>query len=88
MGKRQRQQRREAERRQRPAEPVVTRAIDEPAGGPLDALAEVVELQAQLERQRVRAIRAAREQGESWEEIAYVLGVTRQAASKRYGGQV
>jgi hypothetical protein len=33
-----------------------------------------------------RAVRAARDQGVSWTQIGYQLGVSKQAAQQRFGG--
>jgi CRP-like cAMP-binding protein len=48
----------------------------------LYAIVGVRELMNVLER---RQVAAARELGWTWDQIAHVLGVTRQAASKRLG---
>lgn len=38
-----------------------------------------------LDQAEMYAVKAARERGASWAEIAAMLGVTREAASKRWG---
>ena len=53
---------------------------------PLRALAAVAELQREVSRAEAVTVRRARNGGASWEQIALVLGVTRQAVHKKYGG--
>jgi Homeodomain-like domain len=56
------------------------------SGEPAPALSAIVELRARLEELEELHVTAAREQGWSWSEIAAALGVTRQAAHKKYAG--
>jgi DNA invertase Pin-like site-specific DNA recombinase len=53
---------------------------------PLRALAAVAELQREVSRTEAIVVRRARNGGASWEQIARVLGVSRQAVHKKYGG--
>jgi hypothetical protein len=64
------------------------RAMGERAGGDIDTLAEIGSLQTELDAQLHRAVAACRDEGYSWAEIAARLGVTRQAAFKRFAGSV
>lgn len=52
---------------------------------PFTALANLRELRHEVERAEELAARRARNAGASWQEIATILGVTRQAVHKRYG---
>lgn len=51
----------------------------------LDGLAGAVEDHRLATAARDRAVKAARHRGATWVDIAGVLGVSRQAAAKRYG---
>ena len=62
---------------------LVVQAGDE---DPLRALAAVAELQREVGRTEAIVVRRARNRGASWEQIARVLGVSRQAVHKKYGG--
>ena len=53
---------------------------------PLRALAAVAELQREVNRTEAVLVRRARVGGASWEQIARVLGVSRQAVHKKFGG--
>ena len=53
---------------------------------PLRALAAVAELHREVSRTEAIVVRRARNGGASWEQIARVLGVSRQAVHKKYGG--
>ena len=53
---------------------------------PLRALAAVAELHREVSRAEALVVRRARVSGASWEQIARVLGVSRQAVHKKYGG--
>jgi hypothetical protein len=64
------------------------RAMGERAGGDIDTLGEIGSLQAELDAQLHRAVGACRAEGYSWAEIAGRLGVTRQAAFKRFAASV
>ncbi|MFF3749580.1 helix-turn-helix domain-containing protein [Streptomyces sp. NPDC002018] len=54
---------------------------------PRVGLRAVAALRRLLERLEAVQVRNARNQGWSWQEIADVLGVSRQAAHKKYGRQ-
>ncbi|SEG08202.1 hypothetical protein SAMN04489712_103145 [Thermomonospora echinospora] len=54
---------------------------------PLKALAAVAELRRQAERLEAVQVRRARAQGLPWIRIAEVLGVSKQAVHKKYGGR-
>ncbi|MBK5249124.1 MAG: helix-turn-helix domain-containing protein [Actinomycetales bacterium] len=49
----------------------------------LDAL---VRLRREADRREAILVRRARAQGLTWAEIAFLLGVSRQAVHKKYGG--
>ena len=53
---------------------------------PLRALAAVAELHREVSRAEAVGVRRARMSGASWVQIARVLGVSRQAVHKKYGG--
>jgi DNA invertase Pin-like site-specific DNA recombinase len=52
---------------------------------PFSALASVRDLRRELDRTEELAARRARNAGASWQEIATLLGVSRQAVHKKYG---
>lgn len=52
---------------------------------PSEQLRAIVAMRAVLAREEQEAVKALRAQGASWEDIAMMLGVTRQAAFKRFG---
>ncbi|WP_228720987.1 AsnC family protein [Arthrobacter sp. 260] len=54
-------------------------------GGPANRLRAVKELRRELARAETAAVRQARQAGFSWEVIAQVLEVSRQAVHKKYG---
>ncbi len=54
---------------------------------PLRALTAVAELHREVNRTEAALVRRARVSGASWEQIARVLGVSRQAVHKKYGGR-
>lgn len=62
------------------------RTLLDQAGGddPRQALAAAAELRREAERLQDTAVRRARVAGLSWSEIAEHLGVTRQAAHRKY----
>ncbi|MBM7477462.1 hypothetical protein ACFP63_12990 [Oerskovia jenensis] len=53
---------------------------------PLRALAALRELRHETDRRESLVVRRARARGISWAAIATILGVSRQAVHKRYGG--
>ncbi len=53
---------------------------------PMRALAAVSELHREINRAEAAAVRRARTNGASWAQIARVLGVSRQAVHKKFGG--
>jgi DNA invertase Pin-like site-specific DNA recombinase len=57
------------------------------AGGddPFSALACMRDLRREIDRAEELAARRARNAGASWQEIATLLGVSRQAVHKKYG---
>lgn len=60
------------------------RALGRRAAGDVDALPYLAELADEADRQLAEAARACVAQGYSWGEVARVLGVSRQAAHKRF----
>lgn len=54
---------------------------------PLVALDATVQVRKEMERIEAVLVRRARNQGATWAEIAAVLGVTKQAIHKKYGGR-
>lgn len=54
-------------------------------GGVLGELRQIAEAQRELAARETVAVRRARAEGFSWEAIATMLGVTRQAVHKRFG---
>jgi hypothetical protein len=56
-----------------------------PDKGPAEALQIVTELRREIERGEAVYVRRARQAGLSWEAIALSLGVTKQAAHRKYG---
>lgn len=64
---------------------ITTLASDADGDDPFAALASVRELRKALDRTEELAARRARNAGASWQEIATLLGVSRQAVHKKYG---
>ena len=54
---------------------------------PMDALRAVVALRREIEQREAVLVRRAKVRGASWAGIASVLGVSRQAVHKKYGGR-
>ena len=57
------------------------------AEGDIDSLSLMTSLAADIDQAIAQAITGLRTQGYSWAEIGSRLGVTRQAAQQRWGGQ-
>ena len=55
---------------------------------PADALAAVVALRRLADRLELASVQCAIDQGWTWAQVAEALGVTRQAAHKRYAHRV
>ncbi|KIH96493.1 hypothetical protein LP52_24610 [Streptomonospora alba] len=53
---------------------------------PLLALRATVELRQEVERLEAIQVRRARTEGFTWSEIAVILGISKQAVHKKYGG--
>ncbi|GAA3741906.1 DNA invertase Pin-like site-specific DNA recombinase [Spinactinospora alkalitolerans] len=56
-------------------------------GSPLAALIATAQLRREVERLEAVHVRRARLQGATWAEIATILGVSKQAVHKKYGGR-
>ena len=56
------------------------------SAGDIDALADITTLAADIDNAIRHAVTGLRETGYSWAEIGAALGVTRQAAQQRWGG--
>ena len=56
------------------------------AAGDIDALYDAASLSAQLDHTIKEAVSGLRDRGYSWADIGLQLGVTRQAAQQRWGG--
>jgi hypothetical protein len=57
------------------------------SAGDIDALADITILAVDIDDVIRRAVTGLRDTGYSWAEIGARLGVTRQAAQQRWGGQ-
>ncbi len=53
---------------------------------PVASLGALAELRREMERREAVLVRRARTQGRTWADIAVVLGVSKQAVHKKYGG--
>ena len=60
-------------------------ALEDSPRDPLPALARIAEQRRALNRDEEALVRRARVSGYSWESIASALGITKQAAHKKYG---
>ncbi len=65
---------------------VITAAGKRVAAGDVDALPDLARLAVDVDAALITAVQGLREFGYSWEQIASRLGVTRQAAQQRWGG--
>lgn len=54
---------------------------------PLRSLRALVELRREIDQKEAVLVRRARVRGVSWAAIALMLGVSRQAVHKKYGGR-
>jgi len=52
---------------------------------PLEELREIVAQKRELERREAAVVRKAHNGGMSWAAIAFALGISRQAAHRKYG---
>ena len=55
-------------------------------GGDIDAITDMAQLSSELDNAIRAAVTGLRARGYSWAEIGLRLGVTRQAAQQRFGG--
>lgn len=53
---------------------------------PREGLRECAARRSRLEQDQSALVRRARVEGLSWAEIAFALGISRQAAHRKYGG--
>jgi hypothetical protein len=65
---------------------VITAYSRRVAAGDIDAITEMAALAADFDTAIRQAITGLRERGYSWAEIAVRLGITRQGAQQRWGG--
>jgi hypothetical protein len=56
------------------------------SGGDIDAVTDMAQLSGDLDNAIRQAVTGLRSRGYSWAEIGTRLGVTRQAAQQRFGG--
>lgn len=63
----------------------IMRAFSRRAGGDVDFLPVLRDVQEEIDDLMRQAVTACRAEGYSWGEIAQRLGTTRQAAQQRYG---
>ncbi|WP_119696835.1 AsnC family protein [Microbacterium halotolerans] len=64
---------------------MITTASSEQPQDPIPELFALAERRRELSRDEAALVRRARVSGYSWEAIATALGITRQAAHKRFG---
>ena len=68
---------------------LVVEAVELPSpDDPADALAAVVALRRSADQLELAAVAAAIEAGWTWADVAEALGVTRQAAHKRFAHRI
>jgi hypothetical protein len=67
------------------AERVDPNALTEADTGALRQIAELVEERDEIDHKLLDAIRSARRSNRSWSEIGAMLGVSKQAAQRKYG---
>jgi hypothetical protein len=65
---------------------IITAYARRVATGDVEALADMVTLSTHLDEAIAEAVKGLRAYGYSWADIAARLGVTRQAAQQRWGG--
>ncbi|MGH8774338.1 MAG: hypothetical protein ACRDWI_03930 [Jiangellaceae bacterium] len=54
---------------------------------PLTGLDAVAQIRREMERTEAVLVRRARNDGATWAEIAAILGISKQAVHKKYGGR-
>lgn len=69
------------------SERVETQELREADTGALRAIAELVHQRAHVDDELTAAVRAARQAQRSWSEIGTMLGVSKQAAQRKYGAK-
>ena len=70
---------------------LVRQRVPTPAGsytGTLRAIAELAETRDRVDEELTEAVRSARHANRSWSEIGAMLGVSKQAAQRKYGPAV
>ena len=70
------------------AERVESSDLNEADTEALRTIAELAERRDEVEQELTEAVRSARQAHRSWSEIGTMLGVTKQAAQRKYGSKV
>jgi hypothetical protein len=70
------------------AERVESSDLKEADTGALRVIAELAERRDEVDKELTEAVRSAREAHRSWSEIGTMLGVSKQAAQRKYAARV